>query len=130
MKTYLTDTHSLLWTFIRPKKLGRAARNAFQEIADGEAELLIPVIVVAELIFIVENKPIRADLDLILQKMEESPNVHFLNLTLNTVRRLRGLETIPEMHDRIIVAEALENKAVLITQDETITKSGLVKVIW
>jgi len=53
MSTYITDTHSLLWAFTRPSKLGEYARRAFEEIAKGESSLLIPVIVLAELIFTV-----------------------------------------------------------------------------
>ncbi|GAB4453282.1 MAG: hypothetical protein OHK0041_17060 [Anaerolineales bacterium] len=44
--------------------------------------------------------------------------------------RLRDLTAIPEMHDRIIVAAAIEYEAALITFDKTITASGLVKVIY
>ena len=44
--------------------------------------------------------------------------------------QLRNLTAIPEMHDRIIVAAAIEYGAALITFDRTITESGLVKVIW
>ena len=50
MPVYMTDTHSLLWAFIRPRKLGKEARRAFEEIANGESSLLIPAIVLAELI--------------------------------------------------------------------------------
>ena len=55
MPTYITDTHSLLWAFTRPRKLGKHAHRAFEEIANGESSLLIPVIVLAELIFTIEN---------------------------------------------------------------------------
>jgi PIN domain nuclease of toxin-antitoxin system len=44
--------------------------------------------------------------------------------------RLRDLTAIPEMHDRMIVAMAIEYQATLITVDESITTSGLVNVIW
>jgi len=44
--------------------------------------------------------------------------------------QLRDLSAIPEMHDRIIVAAAIEYDAVLITFDKTITASGLVEVVW
>jgi PIN domain nuclease of toxin-antitoxin system len=130
MTVYMTDTHSLLWTFHKPRKLGEQARQAFQEIANGQSTLLIPVIVLAELIFTVENKPVQADLDRILSAMGNSSNVEFVNFDYESALRLRDLTAIPEMHDRIIVAAAIEFQATLITFDESITKSGLVKVIW
>ncbi|MCQ3936741.1 MAG: hypothetical protein DPW18_06800 [Chloroflexi bacterium] len=67
MTVYMADTHSLLWAFHAPRKLGKNARRAFEEIANGEAKLLIPVIVLAELIFTIENKPVEADLNKILE---------------------------------------------------------------
>jgi PIN domain nuclease of toxin-antitoxin system len=130
MPTYMTDTHSLLWAFTRPRKLGERARRAFEEIASGESSLLIPVIVLAELIFTVENKPIHADLDKILDAIQDSPNVEFVDFDYQAAMRLRNLSIVPEMHDRMIVATALEYKATLITVDESITTSGVVNVIW
>lgn len=92
--------------------------------------MLIPVIVLAELIFTVENKPVQADLDEILSSIQNSPNVEFVDFDYESALRLRDLSAIPEMHDRIIVAAAMEYDAALITIDESITASGLVKVIW
>jgi PIN domain nuclease of toxin-antitoxin system len=130
LKTYITDTHSLLWAFTRPNKLGDKARAAFEEIAEGRAVLLIPVIVLAELFFTVENKPIQADLKEILTRLRRSPNVQFVDLAFETVTKLPDLTAIPEMHDRMIVAEALNQRADLITRDESITDFGLVNVVW
>ena len=130
MTTYMADTHSLLWAFHKPRKLGEVARHAFEEIANGESTLLIPVIVLAELIFTVENKPIQADLDNILLAIQNSPNIEYVDFDYELALQLRDLTGIPEMHDRIIVAAAMEHEAILITFDETIRESGLVKVVW
>jgi PIN domain nuclease of toxin-antitoxin system len=130
MPTYITDTHSLLWAFTRPRKLGDNARRAFEEIANGVSSLLIPVIVLAELIFTIENKPVQGDLDDILIAVQNSPNVEFVDFDYESTMRLRDLEAIPEMHDRMIVATAVEYGATVITADESITTSGVVEVIW
>jgi len=130
MTIYMADTHSLLWAFTRPRKLGEDARRAFEEVANGESNLLIPVIVLAELIFTIENKPIKAELDKILAAIQNSPNVEFVDFDYASALRLRDLSAVPEMHDRIIVAMAIEYQATIITIDETITTSGLVKTIW
>jgi PIN domain nuclease of toxin-antitoxin system len=127
---YITDTHSLLWAFTRPRKLGEQARLAFEEVAKGEASLLIPVIVLAELIFTIENKPIQADLDKVIAAIQSSPNIEFVDFDYESALRLRELTVVPEMHDRMIVATAIKYKATLITVDESITKSKLVQVVW
>ncbi len=130
MTDYMADTHSLLWAFHKPKKLGGQARLAFDEISMGKSKLLIPTIVLAELIFTIENKPIQADLDKIVTAIQKSPNVKFVPFDYKSALQLRELTAIPEMHDRIIVAAALEYQATLITFDKSITESKLVKVIW
>ncbi len=84
----------------------------------------------AELIFTIENKPIQADLKTILETLQASPNVEFVSLDLQITLRLPNLTAIPEMHDRIIVASALEKQATLITFDRAITESGLINVVW
>jgi PIN domain nuclease of toxin-antitoxin system len=40
------------------------------------------------------------------------------------------LAAIPEMHDRLIVAEAIAQGAILITRDEAIMTSGVTAVVW
>jgi predicted nucleic acid-binding protein len=110
--------------------LGENARRAFEEVADGEAKLLIPVIVLAELIFTIENKPIKADLDKILNAINGSPNIEFIDFDYESALKLRDLTAIPEMHDRMIVVSAILSNAVLITFDQTITDANVVEVIW
>jgi len=130
MTVYMTDTHALLWAFHQPRKLGENARRVFDEIANGKARLLIPVIVMAELIFTIENKPIEADLDKILDAIDNSPNVEFVDFDYAATLKLRTLSSIPEMHDRMIVASAVLNGATLITRDRAITAAKVVEVIW
>jgi predicted nucleic acid-binding protein len=110
--------------------LGENARRAFEEVSNGEAKLLIPVIVLAELIFTIENKPIKADLDRILKALNDSPNIEFVDFDYESALKLRDLTAIPEMHDRMIVVSAILSDAILITFDQTITEANVVKVIW
>jgi PIN domain nuclease of toxin-antitoxin system len=130
MTVYMADTHSLIWAFHKPRKLGENARRAFEEVANGEAKLLIPTIVLAELIFTIENKPIQDDLDKILDAIKNSPNIEFVDFDYESALKLRDLTVIPEMHDRMIVVSAILSDAVLITFDRTITEANVVEVIW
>jgi predicted nucleic acid-binding protein len=120
----------LLWYFARPKLLGPGAAAAFAQVAAGEAGLIVPVIVLAELIFALESKPLSADWDLVMSHLQASPNVTIADWTLARTLDLRHLRAIPEMHDRLIAAEALARGATLITRDQAITASGLVPVVW
>jgi PIN domain nuclease of toxin-antitoxin system len=46
------------------------------------------------------------------------------------VLRIQTLTALPDIHDRLIVAAALEVGASIITRDQAITKSGLAPVVW
>ena len=130
MAKYVADPHSLLWYFARPKLLGPGATAAFAQVAAGQANLIVPVVVLAELIFALESKPLSADFDLVLSRLQASPNVTLADWTLARTLDLRALQAVPEMHDRLIVAEALARGATLITRDQAIPASGLVPVVW
>ncbi len=130
MPTYVTDTHSLFWYFTRPERLGIEARMAFDQVAAGDSTLIVPVIVLAELIYLIQNKPVGGDLDEILNELQANPSILITDLTFARALDLRKLTAVSEMHDRLIVAEAVANRAALITKDLSITNSGVVSVVW
>ena len=100
MTGYVTDTHGLLWYFARPAKLGPMAAAAFAQVATGEADLVVPV------------------------------NVSVVDLSLARTLDLRTLTVIPEMHDRLIAAEAVARGLPLITRDQIMASSRLVQTVW
>lgn len=51
-------------------------------------------------------------------------------LTADTAHRIAALTAMPDIHDRLIVAEALAWNAALITLDKAITASGAVATVW
>jgi PIN domain nuclease of toxin-antitoxin system len=128
--TYVTDTHSLIWYLGDPDRLGAMARQAFAEAAAGRARIIVSVIVLAEIVFIVERRRVRADTREIIRRVRSSPPFEIVPLRLGTVLRLQTLAEIPEMHDRILVAETLARNGKLITRDRAIAKAGIVPTIW
>lgn len=130
MTDYVTDTHSLLWYFTRPQRLGSAAKAAFGAVDAGSARLLVPVIVLAELVFVIEAGRVRADLETLWRQLLAIPNVEIIELSAARVYQLRELTAIAEMHDRLIVAEAVARNATIITRDQAIAASGLVSTLW
>lgn len=55
---FVTDTHSLIWYFDASPKLGVSARATFEKVVRGEANLIVPTIVIAELLFAREKRRI------------------------------------------------------------------------
>lgn len=127
---YIADTHSLLWHLYDLPQLTPAAQAAFSEVESGEAILLIPAIVLAEIIFTVERRRHDINVGEILDRVAVADNYQVLPFDLHAARRLVDMTTVSEMHDRMIVCEALAHQAPLITRDEEISRSGIVQTIW
>ena len=128
--SYVIDTHTLVWYLSDWQKLGREAQEIFEKIEKGNAIALIPAIVLAEIVFLAQKKRIRSTLENTLSRIESSDNFKIIFMDLAIIKKLVELQKIPEMHDRIIVATSLVSNAVLVTKDEQITKSGIVKTLW
>ena len=130
MELYVTDTHSLIWYLIDSPKLGLDANKCFERVEKGKAKLLIPAIVIAEIIFILESGKVKADLEEIFKRIEEAENFDISPLGVKQLRCLKEQIKISEMHDRLIVCETLIHNAKLVTKDNEIKEAGIVKVIW
>ncbi len=128
--TYVTDTHSLIWYLIGSPRLGDDARRAFDDAVSDQATVLIPAIVLAELILLLEKGRILASLDAMLALLRDQAAFLIQPLSTEVVLTIRDLSQLPDIHDRLIVAEALAYDVALITQDRAITTSGLVPVVW
>jgi len=129
MSSYIADTHALIWYLGGSSRLGDEARAIFDSATDGDSRIFIPAIVVAELMMFAEkHKTIEPEK--ILAKLREAPGFEFLALLPETAAKIRELAALPDIHDRLIVAEAMIQNMPLISFDATITKSKLVKVVW
>ena len=127
---YVTDTHSLIWYLLNSTKLSFKANKAFEEIEAGKAQLIIPAIVIAEIIYLIKKGKIEADVNGLIQKIQGSNNFKVYPLNMDILLCLKNQKEILEMHDSLIVCEAIINRASIITNDKVITNSELVDVIW
>lgn len=127
---YVTDTHSLLWHLYDIPRLGPEATAAFEAISRGDAVLLIPAIVLAEMVYVVERRRHDIDVNEVLDQIAEADNLQVLPFDLAGARALIPLTEIPEMHDRMIVATAHVYNAPLITRDEAIRQASVVECVW
>jgi predicted nucleic acid-binding protein len=103
---YVTDTHSLLWYLYDIPRLGPNARTVFNAIDAGDATLLIPAIVLAEMIYTIERRRHDINANEALNRIADADNFQVLPFGLDDARALISLTDIPEMHDRMIVAAA------------------------
>lgn len=128
--TYVTDTRALIWYLTASPRLGESARQAFGNVAEGKAKLIVPLIVIAELIFVIEHSRAQIELAQVIDLLQRNPSVEIAPLTLEIVLEMQKLTAIAEMHDRLIVCETQMRKAKLITRDRKIRNTQFVEMVW
>jgi len=123
----------VLWWLAFNTRLGKQAQSAMDKIDSGNGILVIPAVALAEIMMVIEKGRLTIPVSVIrsgIQRWKRSQNIRLTDLTPEIVFNSRKLTAIPEIFDRLIVAEARMLKAPLITIDATITQSQLVKIIW
>lgn len=130
MALYIVDTHALLWYLGGSPQLSGPARAALDEAASGLSQVLVPAIVLSELVMLAEKRHGTIDMARIVEVLQAAPGFRLSSLSPEIAVRIQSLTALPDIHDRLIVAEALEAGATLITRDQTITASGLVPTLW
>lgn len=127
---FVTDTHALIWYLGGSQLLGANARAAFDRALGGNGEIQIPAIVIAELVMLAEKRRVVLDLETIIGALGKNPRFHLTPLTSEIALATRTLNLLNDIHDRLIVAQAKSDDAVLITRDEAIIASQLVPTVW
>lgn len=134
MIEYVCDTQAMVWHLFAPQRLGKRADQVLLDADAGKVMIYLPAVVIAEMIMVVEKRrlPGAAMSQLVtrLNQMQTRKNYKFLHLDPNLVISSRTLTAIPDIFDRLIVAETLRLGLPLITSDTVIRASGLVNVVW
>jgi len=130
---FIVDTHALVWHLEGKPALGRKAKAV---IDSSHSELVLPVIALAEAVFIVgkgrTSIPSVSDL---LNDVLNDPRIEIYPLTVEILQESLTLTAIPEMHDRLIVAtgiylQSLGETVKVITKDNDIILASLLPVVW
>lgn len=130
---YIVDTHALIWHLEGKSTLGAKARVALES---AESELVLPIIALAEAVYIVEKgrTSITSVQDL-LNDVFGDPRIEIYALTAAILNESLALTSIPEMHDRLIVATGVYLKNLgeeieILTKDNEIVLSTILPVVW
>jgi PIN domain nuclease of toxin-antitoxin system len=125
----LLDTHALIWAALEPRKLSKAAREAMER---PDAELLVSAVslweigILQSLGRIVLNVSIRTLADLSVSELRSE----FIGIDPEHIDRMR---TLPFHHrdpfDRLLIAQALSLKAVVVGKDPQFDAYG-VERLW
>jgi|SRR3989344_1414844 len=127
---YVTDTHPLLWFLLKDKKLSKEAKELFEMAESGRLTIIVPPIVLLELMYVLEKASLMEKFNEIIEELEGVSNYEIFPLDLDVVKIVSKIQSIRELHDRIIVATSKVLDCKLITKDEKVTESKEVECIW
>ena len=127
---FVVDTHALWWYLRSPERLTTAASAVFRLAETGNATIIVPAIAVAEFYFLSAKlgQPIPPS-DL-LAALDAVGGIELSDLGRAQLERLDRFPEIPEMHDRLMAAEAAALDAPVVTRDETLTASVQIETVW
>ena len=126
---YVTDTHSLVWYFTGDSRLGKKALQAFERTVK-ENVIIVPTVVLAEIMFIARKGKITLSFTKTLDKIEKYNNFEITPLDIDILKTADKIKTGLEMHDKLIVATAINFNATLITKDKMIRELRGVSTVW
>jgi len=127
---YVADTHALVWFLEDNRRLSKPAKAV---LLDSSSEIVIPTIVLAETKFLFAKQRINLDLPGLYRRMVAARNCSVYPLDESVIDHM---PTSLEIHDAIIVGTGLviekifNEKVAVVTRDEAIGESGLIKTLW
>ena len=131
--TYVTDTHPFVYHVTgRKQRLGRRARSIFDRSDRGTDTIVVPFTVLEEVLLLSEIGRIRIPLpfrDFVLS-LDKAVNVDLAANDTAVLLEAATFMTIRDPYDRMIIAQARVAGLPLITGDEKIQESGLVRTVW
>ena len=130
LPVYVVDAHALWWYMKSRDRLSPAALAVFQLADSRNALLVVPAIVAAEVYFLSVKLGDPITPSELLEVIEQADPMRFSDLGRTQLELLDRLLEIPEMHDRLIAAEALALGAPIVTRDQAIAASPQVQSIW
>lgn len=125
---YVADAHA--FAHYLNNQLPKKADTIFERAEQQESSILIPAIAIAELIYVFEKTRSEPKLWEMFDKIDLYPSFYIHPLNEEILKIIPDIK-LKELHNRIIVATCIVVKAEgLLTKDEDIKKSKLVKTMW
>jgi PIN domain nuclease of toxin-antitoxin system len=131
--TYVTDTHALIHHVTdRKRRLGRRARDVFDRADRGLDTIIVPFTVLEEVLLLSEIGRIHIPLPFreFVISLDKAENIDLAVNDTAVLLEAASFSTIIDPYDRMIIAQARVAGLPLITGDDKIHESGLVRTVW
>ena len=130
---YVADTHALVFFATGAlRRLSPRCRQVFRRAEEQRDRVHIPAICFFEIALLLERGRLRSrfDFDEWHALVAGQPGLPIESLGWDDIREARGLVALVDPFDRLIVGTALRLAAPLLTGDDRIRQSGLVRTVW
>ena len=127
--SFVIDTMALVLR-LEKRKLSQKVNAIFNNAENGDVDLIIPAMVVAEVGYLAERKRIETNLKDLKKYCSKYKSIVIEPITEEIIERTFEIDDIPELHDRIIAGTARKKGLKLITNDPVISCSRFINVIW
>jgi predicted nucleic acid-binding protein len=127
-ESFVVDAHALAWFISQDAKLGAMATNILRKAEETKAEILVPTVVLAEILYISERKKVSVEIGEVMRRMIAGKGFAIVPFDLMVFEEMIRLPRELEIHDRIIAATSKIYGAKVITRDEELSK--VVEAVW
>ena len=127
---YLADTVAIVRHLCRHPGLGAQAAQILRDADDGRHHIYLPAITLMEVLYLSEAKRIDVNLNELIERISKSVNYEIVPVNADVILAAVGVDDVPELHDRIIVATAKYLGVPILTGDEVISRSKHIQAIW
>jgi PIN domain nuclease of toxin-antitoxin system len=131
--TYVTDTHALVFFASgNAERMSRKCVQIFRRAEQQRDRVHIPIVCFFELAPLLERGRVRNSLsfDDWHDRLAQFPGLPIEPLVWEDIREARGLAQLVDPFDRLIAGIAIRLDVPLITGDQRIRTSGLVRTVW
>ena len=130
---YVTDTHALVFYVTGAlRRMSPRCRTIFRRAEEERDRVHVPIVCFFEIALLLERGRLRSrfDFDAWHDLVAAQPGLPVERLGWEDVREARGLTALVDPFDRLIAGTALRLEAPLLTNDERMRRSGLVRTVW
>ena len=131
--TFVTDTHPFIYHVLgRRNRIGRRALSVFDAVKRGRETMIVPFTVLEEVMLLSEIGRIRLPLPFrdFLVSVRQAENFDLGVNDSDLLLEAATFTSIRDPYDRLIIAQARVAGLPLITGDEKIHQSALVRTVW
>ena len=118
-----------MWWLFQAKKLSRDQSRILRGVLQRNEPVAISATTLLEIALLVSKRNIETAISNIFDAVESNPVFQILLVTIQVASEVASLETLVDPFDKAIVATARVHRLNLLTADERIIESGLIKTV-